>query len=229
MWKIITGVVPAVALMSMAACSTPLLLEPPSVAPPAVVTPAASGELPSLAGVLPTPTPDAAAGTVPTAAQRALLAQLPSRGPAPELTNDTWFNSAPLRLADLRGKVVMVEFWTYGCINCQHVIPALQGWHATYADEGLVILGIHTPEFRYEAEPANVEAALAQYGVTWPVALDNDKTTWRAYANRYWPAMYLIDKAGNLRYLAIGEGQYAHTEAVIQALLAEAQRLDLPD
>ncbi len=176
-----------------------------------------------------TPTPDAAAGTVPTAAQQALLAQLPSRGPAPELTNDTWFNSAPLRLADLRGKVVMVEFWTYGCINCQHVIPALQGWHATYADDGLVILGIHTPEFRYEAEPANVEAALAQYGVTWPVALDNDKTTWRAYANRYWPAMYLIDKAGNLRYLAIGEGQYAHTEAVIQALLAEAQRLDLPD
>ena len=223
MFKFFAGVVPAVALLGLAACSTPLLLEPQAItlpgATPAAIEPAA--EPLSLAGVLPTPTPDAASGDSPTAAQQAILAQLPARGPAPELSNDTWFNSAPLRLADLRGKVVMVEFWTYGCINCQHVIPALQGWHAAYADDGLVILGIHTPEFRYEAEPANVEAALAQYGVTWPVALDNDKATWRAYANRYWPAMYLIDKAGNLRYLKIGEGQYEQTEAVIQALLAE--------
>ena len=223
MFKFFAGVVPAVALLGLAACSTPLLLEPQAItlpgATPAAIEPAA--EPLSLAGVLPTPTPDAASGDGPTAAQQAILAQLPARGPAPELSNDTWFNSAPLRLADLRGKVVMVEFWTYGCINCQHVIPALQSWHAAYADDGLVIIGIHTPEFAYEADPANVEAALAQYGVAWPVALDNDKITWRAYANRYWPAMYLIDKAGNLRYLKIGEGQYEQTEAVIRALLAE--------
>ena len=222
MFKVLAGVVPAVALLGLAACSTPLLLEIPSTAqPPAAV---ATAEPVSLVGILPTPTSMPATfdgSESPTPAQQALLAQLPSRGPAPELTNDTWFNSAPLRLADLRGKVVMVEFWTYGCINCQHVIPALQSWHSAYAGDGFVIIGVHTPEFGYEADLANVEAALARFGVTWPVAIDNDKTTWRAYANRFWPAMYLIDKAGNLRYLKIGEGQYEQTEAVIQALLAE--------
>lgn len=178
---------------------------------------------------LPTPTPAPVeaghpadtAVVAPTAAQAALLAGLKNWGPAPELANETWFNSPPLRLAELRGKVVMVEFWTYGCINCQHVLPALQAWHTAYADDGLVIIGVHTPEFRHEAELANVEAAIARLGVVWPVAIDNDKTTWHAYANRFWPAMYLIDKQGNLRHLKIGEGQYEHTQALIEALLAE--------
>ncbi|MBW7886660.1 MAG: redoxin domain-containing protein [Caldilineaceae bacterium] len=182
---------------------------------------------------LPTPTPDprlaqnaepqAVAEAEPAIAPElaALLAKYPKRGSVPELTNEIWFNSEPLKLADLRGKVVMVEFWTYGCINCQHVHPALQQWHTEYADDGLVIIGVHTPEFAYEADLDNVQAAIERMGVAWPVAIDNDKVTWRAYANHYWPAMYLIDKEGQLRYLKIGEGQYDLTERMIQALLAE--------
>lgn len=172
---------------------------------------------------LPTPTREPAlnGAPAPTPDQADLLADLPSYGPAPGILSATWFNSPPLQVADLRGRVVMVEFWTYGCINCQHVIPAMQDWYARYKDQGLEIVGVHTPEFGFEADTANVEAAIARLGVAWPVAVDNDKTTWRAYGNRYWPAMYLIDKAGNLRYLHIGEGQYEHTEAVIRALLAE--------
>jgi thiol-disulfide isomerase/thioredoxin len=159
--------------------------------------------------------------TGPTPEQQALLARLESWGPAPELTNDTWFNSPPLRLADLQGQVVIVEFWTFGCINCRNVIPSLQEWYAKYHDQGLEIVAIHTPEFSYERDPAAVESAIAELGVTWPVAMDNEWTTWRSYANRFWPAMYILDKNGHIRYLKIGEGQYAQTEAIIQALLAE--------
>jgi len=101
------------------------------------------------------------------------------------------------------------------------VIPSVREWDQKYRDEGLVIIGVHTPEFKYERDLANVQQAVAELGVTWPVALDNDWTTWRAYSNRYWPAMYLIDKRGDIRHLKIGEGGYAHTEAIIQALLAE--------
>lgn len=156
-----------------------------------------------------------------TLAQQQLLAGLPSLGAAPELHNEIWLNSAPLQLAALRGKVVMVEFWTFGCINCRNMNPWVRAWHDQYADDGLVIIGVHTPEFAYEQELENVQAAIAELGVTWPVAIDNDKATWRAYANHYWPAAYLIDKQGQIRLLKIGEGQYDYTEAVIQALLAE--------
>ena len=171
--------------------------------------------------LLPTVTPTPLSTTGPSPEQAALLAKLPSRGLAPELRNETWFNSAPLMLTELRGKVVMVEFWTFGCINCQHVIPATQAWYARYKDQGFEIIGVHTPEFAYEMDLNNVEAAIARLGVTWPVAIDNDKTTWRAYANHYWPAAYLLDKAGTIRLLKIGEGHYEYTESVIQALLAE--------
>ena len=156
-----------------------------------------------------------------TLAQQQLLAGLPTLGTAPELYNEIWLNSAPLQLAALRGKVVMVEFWTFGCINCRNMNPWVQAWHEQYADDGLVIIGVHTPEFAYEQELGNVQAAMAELGVTWPVAIDNDKATWRAYANHYWPAAYLIDKQGQIRLLKIGEGQYDYTERVIQALLAE--------
>jgi len=150
------------------------------------------------------------------------LASLPDLGPAPELTNDIWLNvDAPLRLADLRGKVVIIDMWTFGCINCQHVIPSLKDWHSKYADQGLVIIGNHFPEFSYEADLANVKEAVTRSGIEYAVAQDNEGETWQAYKNHYWPALYLIDKKGHIRYVHIGEGQYKETEKNIQALLAE--------
>jgi thiol-disulfide isomerase/thioredoxin len=149
-------------------------------------------------------------------------ASLPDLGPAPELTNTTWLNvAAPLRLADLRGKVVIVEMWTFGCINCQNVMPSLKEWHNKYQDQGLVIIGNHYPEFGYEADLDNLKAAIARFEIKYPVAQDNDGITWRAYKNRYWPALYLIDKQGHLRYTHFGEGRYQETEQNIQALLEE--------
>lgn len=150
------------------------------------------------------------------------VASLPDLGPAPELTNDTWLNvDAPLRIADLQGKVVLVEMWTFGCINCKNVMPSLKDWHSKYADQGLVIIGNHYPEFSYEEDLDNLKNAVAEYGLEYPVAQDNDGKTWRAYKNRYWPTLYLIDKQGHIRYVHIGEGRYKETEENIQALLAE--------
>ena len=147
---------------------------------------------------------------------------LPDLGPAPELTNETWLNvDAPLRLADLRGKVVIVEMWTFGCINCQHVMPSLKEWHAKYKDQGLVIIGNHFPEFSFEADLANLKDAIARYEIEYPVAQDNDGATWKAYKNHYWPALYLIDKQGHIRYVHIGEGRYSQTEENIKTLLEE--------
>jgi len=150
------------------------------------------------------------------------LASLPDLGPAPELTNDTWLNvDSPLRLANLRGKVVMVEMWTFGCINCQNVMPFLKELHNKYEDKGLVIIGNHFPEFSYEKDLANLKDAIARYDIQYAVAQDNDGATWRAYKNHYWPALYLIDKQGRIRYIHIGEGRYKETEENIEALLAE--------
>ncbi len=147
---------------------------------------------------------------------------LPDLGPAPELTNETWLNvDAPLRLADLRGKVVIVEMWTLGCINCQHVIPSLKEWYSKYKDQGLVIIGNHYPEFSYEADLNNLKDAIARYGIQYAVAQDNNGTTWRAYQSQYWPTLYLIDKRGHIRYVHIGEGSYQETEENIKALLEE--------
>ena len=150
------------------------------------------------------------------------LASLPDLGPAPELTNNTWLNvAAPLHIADLHGKVVIVEMWTFGCINCQHVMPALKEWHAKYKDSGLVIIGNHFPEFDYEADLNNLKQAIVDDGIQYAVAQDNNGDTWRAYNNNYWPALYLIDKQGHIRYVHIGEGNYKETEQNIQTLLAE--------
>jgi thiol-disulfide isomerase/thioredoxin len=147
---------------------------------------------------------------------------LPDLGPAPELTNETWLNvDAPLRLADLRGKVVLLEMWTFGCINCQHVMPSLKEWHTKYKDHGLVIIGNHFPEFSYEADLANLKEAVKQDEIEYAVTQDNDGDTWQAYENRYWPTLYLIDKQGHIRYVHIGEGRYQETEENIKALLAE--------
>ena len=150
-------------------------------------------------------------------------ASLPDLGIAPELTNDTWLNvDAPLRLANLRGKVVIVEMWTFGCINCKNVMPSLKEWHSKYNDAGLVIIGNHFPEFSYEQDLENLKTAIAQNDIQYAVVQDNDGATWQAYKNIYWPALYLIDKQGRIRYIHIGEGNYKETEQNIQTLLAEA-------
>ena len=161
----------------------------------------------------------------PSSEQLQILNQLNVLGQPPELNNEVWLNSEPLKLADLHGKVVLVEFWTFGCYNCKNVIPSLREWHNEYSDDGLVIIGVHTPEFGFEKEVTNVEQALVDLDVRYPVAIDNDWATWRAYkkpfGQRYWPTKYFVDKAGNVRYLHIGEGGYDKQEQIIQALLAE--------
>lgn len=147
--------------------------------------------------------------------------------PAPELVpGGEWFNLPSgypngLRLADLRGKVVLVDFWTYSCINCQRTMPYLRSWWEKYEADGLVIIGVHSPEFEFEKDPANVKKALTDFQLTYPVMQDNNFATWRAYRNQYWPAKYLIDKDGQVRYTHFGEGAYDDTEAMIRKLLQE--------
>ena len=133
-----------------------------------------------------------------------------------------WENSPPLTLASLRGKVVLVDFWTYSCINCQNTFPYLRRWYRAYKDQGLVIVGVHSPEFDFEKNVANIRQAIQHYNVLWPVAVDSNMTTWNAYSNQYWPAEYLIDKNGAVRDTHFGEGQYDQTEQSIRSLLAEA-------
>ena len=160
--------------------------------------------------------------TEPSVGVGALTPTLTDRGSAPELTNTEWFNTdAPLRLKDLRGKVVLLEMWTFGCYNCVNVIPYLKTWHEDYSPDGLVIIANHYPEFDYEANLSNLEAAIKEMELPYAVAVDNHGVTWRAYGNRYWPTLYLIDKKGYMRYIHIGEGAYAETEAAIEVLLSE--------
>ena len=142
---------------------------------------------------------------------------------APEFTGiDKWLNSQPLSMQGLRGKVVLVDFWTYTCINCIRTLPHVKRWHEKYKDQGLVVVGVHTPEYPFERSTANVQAAIKRFGIPYAVAQDNRYATWEAYSNRYWPAVYLIDKRGRIVYTHFGEGAYQETEAKIQALLGEA-------
>ncbi|MGY0557301.1 MULTISPECIES: thioredoxin family protein [unclassified Lysobacter] len=139
---------------------------------------------------------------------------------APEFTGiNHWINSEPLRMEELRGEVVLVEFWTYSCINCIRVMPYVKKWHERYQDKGLVVVGVHTPEFGYEKSTKNVEAAVKRFGIEYAVAQDNGYRTWNAYGNRYWPALYLVDRNGRVAYRHFGEGDYERTEAVIRQLL----------
>ena len=143
-------------------------------------------------------------------------------GSAPEVHDvSAWINSRPLSLPELRGKVVLVDFWTYSCINCLRTLPHVKAWYRTYAKDGLVVLGVHTPEFAFEHVPSNVRKATGDLGVHYPVALDNDYKTWNAFHNQYWPAKYLIDRRGHLRFVHFGEGEYDTTEARIRTLLGE--------
>ena len=159
-------------------------------------------------------------------ARRPRMAGLPVLGRAPDFTgNDEWFNTranAPLHLDGLRGRVVLIDFWTYTCINCIRTLPYLRAWDGRYRDDGLTIVGVHTPEFVFEREAENVRAAIAANRIRYPVAQDNEFATWNAWGNRYWPAKYLIDARGRVRYAHFGEGAYVETEAAIRALLAEA-------
>jgi thiol-disulfide isomerase/thioredoxin len=142
--------------------------------------------------------------------------------PAPEFRDiSKWLNSEPLAMHQMRGKVVLVEFWTYTCINCLNHLPYVKEWHAKYKDKGLVVVGVHTPEFAYEKSTANVQKAIERLQIKHAVAQDNSYGTWRAFDNQYWPAVYLIDKQGRVVYSHFGEGRYAETEKRIQALLSE--------
>jgi cytochrome c biogenesis protein CcdA/thiol-disulfide isomerase/thioredoxin len=147
---------------------------------------------------------------------------LPDYGPAPDFAGiSNWFNSPPLNLAKLRGKVVLIDFWTYSCINCLRTLPHVEAWDRMYRKDGLVIVGVHTPEFAFEAEPSNVRAATKRLGVRYPVALDPKYGTWDHWGNQYWPAKYLIDRRGHVRYAHFGEGSYDVTEQNIRKLLGE--------
>ena len=142
---------------------------------------------------------------------------------APEISGiRAWINSGPLTIEELQGQVVLVDFWTYTCVNCIRTFPYLKEWHAKYADDGLVIIGIHSPEFDFEKDYSNVLQATKDNGITWPVAQDNDFETWENYSNRFWPAKYLIDKDGVVRYTHFGEGAYDETEKQIRRLLEDA-------
>lgn len=140
---------------------------------------------------------------------------------APDIQNDTWLNSRPLTIGELKGKVVMVEFWTFGCYNCRNVEPYVKAWHRKYKDHGLIVIGVHSPEFGYEKDVERVKTYLREHGIEYAVPIDNEFVTWTRYGNRYWPALYLIDKKGVIRSVRIGEGGYQETERLIQGLLAE--------
>ncbi len=141
---------------------------------------------------------------------------------APEFHAEAWINSEPLTMAGLRGKVVLVEFWTFACWNCQNVEPYLVRWHDRYAEKGLVTVAVHTPEFSFERDLANVREYVADKEIRYPIAVDNDFTTWKRYRNWAWPTMYLVDRQGRIRHVQVGEGRYDVTEAKIRELLAEA-------
>jgi len=155
----------------------------------------------------------------------ATLPPLPKLGPAPELAGlGPWYNSSPLSLAALKGKVVLVDFWTYSCINCLRTLPHIQDLWSKYKDQPFVVVGVHAPEFTFEKKPENVADAIRTHKLTYPVAQDNDFATWKAFANQYWPAKYLIDAQGMIRYTHFGEGGYDETDQAVQRLLEELGR-----
>lgn len=177
--------------------------------------------------------PEAGRGPAASAANSAPPQAAPTAAPAPQRASGpaapgfdgggAWINSEPLTLADLKGKVVLVDFWAYSCYNCINTLPYLKQWWATYKDQGLVIVGVHTPEFESEKDLANLQPAVRSNGIAWPVVQDNDKQIWRAYGNHYWPHFYLIDDRGQIIYDHIGEGSYDETERQIGAALAAAK------
>jgi len=159
-----------------------------------------------------------------TAAPRPALALRDEGAIAPLAGASEWINSPPLTAESLRGKVVLVDFWTYSCINCLRTLPYVRAWADKYKDAGLVVLGVHAPEFAFEKLPANVRKATKDLGIGFPVAVDSNYAIWRAFGNQYWPALYFVDAQGRIRHHQFGEGGYEKSEQVIQQLLAEAGR-----
>ena len=142
------------------------------------------------------------------------------RRAAPDFVGiNNWLNSDALNIADLRGKVVLVDFWTYGCVNCVNTLPYVTKLYETYKDKGFVVVGIHTPEFPFEKSAGNVQAAIKRHAIRYPVAQDNNYATWKAYQNRYWPAQYIVDRTGNIVFEHAGEGQYGQIEQIVRKLL----------
>ncbi|WP_349292536.1 thioredoxin family protein [Pseudomonas sp. MWU13-2517] len=153
--------------------------------------------------------------------------QAGNMGAMPSLAGATeWLNAPPLNAQTLKGKVVLVDFWTYDCINCRRALPYVKEWAKRYEKDGLVVVGVHTPEYAYEHVSGNVREQVRQLGITYPVALDNNYAIWRSFDNQFWPAHYLIDAKGQVRYSHFGEGDYEAQEQVIQALLKEAKAID---
>jgi thiol-disulfide isomerase/thioredoxin len=140
---------------------------------------------------------------------------------APELADGSWINSPGLSLKALRGKVVVLEFWTFGCYNCRNTLPYVKGWYTKYAGPQFEMVGVHTPEFDREKDLSNVRREVARLGISYPVVTDNDYRTWDRYHQRYWPVIYVVDKRGVIRYLHIGEGDYDETDREIASLIAE--------
>ena len=167
---------------------------------------------------------NASVSPTPTKARASLFTgRRDSDRKAPEFVGlDGWLNSDPFKLEDMLGQVVLIDFWTYTCVNCIRTLPYIKDWHDKYGDKGLVILGVHAPEFEFEKIPANVSMARNDHGLKYPIAQDNDMQTWKAFENQFWPAKYLIDKAGWIRFSHFGEGAYIETENQIRRLLIEA-------
>jgi len=180
------------------------------------------GESKFKAPTTPAPPPDIAASS-DAALPGVQTPELLVLGRAPEFTDtQRWFNSSPLTMKRLRGRVVLIDFWTYTCINCLRTLPYVKSWDARYRAAGLTIVGVHTPEFDFEKQASNVQRSIEDEGVRYPVVQDNDFGTWNAFTNQGWPAKYLIDARGRVRYAHLGEGEYKETEAAIRTLLAEA-------
>ena len=144
---------------------------------------------------------------------------------APDLASGNWINSEPLKLKDLRGRVVLIEFWTFGCINCRNTLPFIKSWHDRYQDKGLIVVGVHSPEFDEERDVEKVRSEVVSLGIHYPVVTDNDYQTWNAYNVEAWPTAFLLDKQGRIRWKHVGEGSYDEAERMIQQLLAEKEAL----
>jgi len=183
----------------------------------------------SLIGQIPPPSSGGPAMSMQIPVKLAKGFQRADEGSLPALDGATsWLNSAPLTREGLRGKVVLIDFWTYSCINCLRALPYVNGWYQKYKDHGLVVIGVHSPEFAFEKDLGNVRGAVHDLGVTYPVALDSNYAIWRAFNNQYWPAHYFIDAQGQIRGHHFGEGEYAESERTVRELLTEAGYKDLP-
>jgi len=143
---------------------------------------------------------------------------------APDLASGNWINSEPLKLQDLRGRVVLIEFWTFGCINCRNTLPFIKSWHDRYHDKGLTVVGVHSPEFDEERDVEKVRSEVASLGIHYPVVTDNAYQTWNAYKVEAWPTAFLLDKQGRIRWMHVGEGDYDEAERQVQKLLAEKEQ-----